>query len=265
MISSATIIILVLDFLVGLALPIWLAIWLVKKYNCKIETILIGAGTFFLFALVLESLVHLVVLKSVPAIQENTLYYALYGGLMAGLFEETGRFVSMKFLLKKDNNHTALAYGVGHGGMEVIMVFAMSMFSMALIAIMSNMGKLDLLLAKSPDDPAALAQLEAMVESMQSAKPASYLIGLWERCSAVLLHIALSVLVFTAVRKGGRFIWLYPVAILLHALVDGIAVMMNGQVNTVVLEVVIMCMAIAIAGLAYIVDKKFKPSAEVAK
>ena len=93
MISSATIIILVLDFLVGLALPILLAIWLVKKYNCKIETILIGAGTFFLFALVLESLVHLVVLKSVPAIQENTLYYALYGGLMAGLFEETGRFV----------------------------------------------------------------------------------------------------------------------------------------------------------------------------
>ena len=171
---------------------------------------------------------------------------------MAGLFEETGRFVSMKFLLKKDNNHTALAYGVGHGGMEVIMIFAMSMFSLALVAIMSNMGKMDLLLAKSPDDPAAIAQLDAMVESMQSTKPAAYLIGLWERCSAM---------VFTAVRKGGRFIWFYPAAILLHALVDGIAVMMNGQVNMVVLEVVIMCMAIAIAGLAYIIDKKYKPSA----
>jgi len=250
----------VLNFLVGIAAPMLLAVWLVRKYHCKIETILIGAGTFFLFALVLESLVHMVVLKNVPAIQQNTLYYALYGGLMAGLFEETGRFVSMKFLLKKDNNHTALAYGLGHGGMEVIMLFAMSMFSMALVAIMSNMGKLDLLLAKSPDDPAAIAQLNAMVESMQTLKPASYFIGLWERCSAMVLHISLSVLVFTAVRKGGRFIWLYPVAILLHALVDGIAVMMSGNVNNVVIEVVVMCMAVAFAGLAYIINKKYKPS-----
>ena len=261
MISSTTIIILVLLSLVGLAAPVLLAVWLVKKYHCKIETILIGAGTFFLFALVLESLVHMVVLKNVPAIQQNMLYYALYGGLMAGLFEETGRFLSMKFLLKKDNNHTALAYGVGHGGMEVIMIFAMSMFSMALMAIMSNMGKIDLLLAKAPDDPAALAQVDAVLDSVRSTKPVSYFIGLWERCSAMVLHISLSVLVFTAVRKGGRFIWLYPVAILLHALVDGIAVMMSGQVSNVVIEIVIMSMAIAFASMAFIIDRKYKPSA----
>lgn len=261
MISSTTIIILVLLFLVGLAAPVLLAVWLVKKYHCKIETILIGAGTFFLFALVLESLVHMVVLKNVPAIQQNMLYYALYGGLMAGLFEETGRFLSMKFLLKKDNNHTALAYGLGHGGMEVIMIFAMSMFSMALMAIMSNMGKIDLLLAKTPDDPAAMAQIDAVLDSVRSTKPVSYFIGLWERCSAMVLQISLSVLVFTAVRKGGRFIWLYPVAILLHALVDGIAVMMSGQVSNVVIEIVIMSMAIAIASLAFIIDQKYKPSA----
>ena len=260
MISSTSIIILVLMFLVGLAAPVLLAVWLVKKYHCKIETILIGAGTFFLFALVLESLVHMVVLKNVPAIQQNTLYYALYGGLMAGLFEETGRFLSMKFLLKKDNSHTALAYGLGHGGMEVIMLFAMSMFSMALMAIMSNMGKIDLLLAKAPDDPTAIAQIDNVLDSIRSTKPATYFIGLWERGSALVLQISLSVLVFTAVRKGGRFIWLYPVAILLHALVDGIAVMMSGNVNNVVIEVVVMCMAVAFAGLAYIINKKYKPS-----
>ena len=62
-------------------------------------------------------------------------------------------------------------------------------------------------------------------------------------------------------RKGGRFIWLYPVAILLHALVDGIAVMMSGQVSNVVIEIVIMSMAIAIASLAFIIDQKYKPSA----
>ena len=259
MISFWTIFILVLDFLVGMAVPVLLAVWLVKKYHCKMETILIGAGTFFLFALVLESMVHMVVLKSVPAIQGNTLYMALYGGLMAGLFEETGRFLSMKFLLKKDNNHTALAYGVGHGGMEVIMVFAMSMFSMALIAILSNMGKMDVLFAKAPADPAATSQVDAMVEAMRTNAPATYLLGMWERASALVLHVSLSVLVFTAVRKGGRYIWLFPAAILLHALLDGVAVMLNGEVGSVIMEVVIMCMAIAIAALAYIINKKCKP------
>ena len=260
MISSATIFILALDFLLGMALPILLAVWLVKKYNCRMEAILIGAGTFFLFALVLESIVHLVVLKSFPFIQQNVLYYAIYGGLMAGLFEETGRFLSMKFLLKKDNNHTALADGVGHGGMEVIMIFAMAMLSNLIIAIMANSGNMELLFKNAPADPAATAQVDTIVESLRSAKPATYLIGLWERCSAMILHISLSVLVFTAVRKGGRFVWLFPAAILLHALLDGVAVMLNGQVSMVLLEVIVMCMAIAIAGLAIAVYRKAKPT-----
>lgn len=242
----------------GMAVPVLLAVWLVKKYHCKIETVLIGAGTFFLFALVLESMVHMVVLKNFD-LQSHKIAYALYGGLMAGLFEETGRFLSMKFLLKKDNNHTALAYGVGHGGMEVIMVFAMSMFSMALIAILSNMGKMDVLFAKAPADPAATSQVDAMVEAMRTNAPATYLLGMWERASALVLHVSLSVLVFTAVRKGGRYLWLFPAAILLHALLDGVAVMLNGQVDAILLEVIIMCMAIAIAALAFIINKKCKP------
>ena len=262
MISPATFIVLALDFIIGMAVPILLAVWLVKKYNCRMEKILIGAGVFFLFALVLESLVHLVVLKN-TGIQDNKIAFAIYGGLMAGLFEETGRFLAFKFLLKKDNNHTALAYGVGHGGMEVIMVFAMAMLSNLIIGIMANTGNVDLLLAKAPDDPAAKEQMDAIVATLSATSPGTYLIGLWERCSAMILQISLSVLVFVAVRKGGRFIWLFPSAILLHALVDGIVVLIADGIPMVIVEVIVMAMAIAVAGMAFTIHRRTKTLPDV--
>ena len=54
--------------------------------------------------MLLEQLMHsLVLLKMGPvskALSENLWLYALYGGLAAGLFEETGRYLTMRFLMK---------------------------------------------------------------------------------------------------------------------------------------------------------------------
>ena len=121
--------------LVGIVAPVALAWWLVRKHHARLITILIGAGVFFVFALLLEPVLHQVVLKGPhgDAIMGNTWYYALYGGLAAGLFEETGRFLGMKFLLKKepDGPLPAVAYGVGHGGMEILMIFGITMISIS--------------------------------------------------------------------------------------------------------------------------------------
>ena len=66
------------------AVPIALAWWLVRKYKARWSVILAGAAAFFIAALVLESAVHQLVLNGPGgnAILGNTLYYALYGGLM---------------------------------------------------------------------------------------------------------------------------------------------------------------------------------------
>jgi uncharacterized membrane protein YhfC len=51
----------------------------------------------------------------------HTWLYAVLGALLAGLFEETGRFIAFKFLLKKRTDRkTAISYGIGHGGFEAI-------------------------------------------------------------------------------------------------------------------------------------------------
>ena len=264
MVSTGSLIVMVLNTILGVAIPVFLAWWAVKKHNVKLSTILIGAATFFVFALVLEALVHKLVLTGDrgAAIQGNTLYYALYGGLMAGLFEETGRFLAMKFLLKKEPSETktAVAYGIGHGGMEVLLIFAMSMISLLTMSIMINLGLTDTLLAKTPE--ASQAQLTEQFDYLKTASAGTYLYGLWERISALILHVGLSVLVWVAVRKGGKWLWFFPVAILLHALVDGLAVILSKSAGYCAIESIVMGMAIAVAGLAWLVARKAFPVAQ---
>ena len=249
----------VLNLLLGFAVPIALACWMVRKYQAKWSTILIGAATFFVFALILEAIVHRLVLKGSfgETIQGNTWYLALYGGLMAGLFEETGRFLSMKYLLKKEPSTVlpGLAYGVGHGGAEMMIIFGLSMISYLAIAVMANAGQMDTLLSQTPAE--ARDQVNASVTAITEASPGTLMLGLWERVSALILHLSLSVLVWTAVRRGGKWLWLFPAAILLHALVDGVAVLLKDNVNMAALELLVFAMSLAIAALAYMVAKKY--------
>ena len=242
----------------GIAVPVCLTVWLVRKYRARLSTILIGAGTFIVFALVLESIMHQLVLKGPngPAIMGNTLLFAVYGGLAAGVFEETGRFLSMKFLLKKEPS-TALpgiAYGIGHGGAEMLIIFGITMISNLVVSALINAGLSGILFAKVPED--AAAQLQAQLNQLQTVGAGTLLTGLWERISALVLHLGLSMLVWVAVRKGGKWLWLFPAAVALHAIVDAGAVMLQKSVGMVPLELIVSAEAVAVAAIGYMVARK---------
>ena len=175
---------------------------------------------------------------------------------MAGLFEETGRFLAMKFLLKKEPS-TALpgiAYGIGHGGAEMLFVFGMTMVSSLAMAVMVNAGQADTLLGQAPAE--AQAQVGEQIDKLVASKPGDYLLGLWERASALILQLSLSVLVWLAVRKGGRWLWLFPAAILLHAGVDAGTVLLSKSAGMVALETIVFSEALAVAALAWLLVKR---------
>lgn len=249
---------------IGIAAPILLSWWLVKKYQLKWRTIFIGAGVFILFALVLEPILHQIVLKGPhgPSILGNVWYYALYGGLAAGIFEETGRFLAMKFLLKQEPTDagTGVAYGLGHGGVEMLIIFGITMISNLVAALMVNAGQADALIAKAPAE--AQAQAQAQLAQLESLTAGSLFIGLWERVSALILQIGLSIMVWTAVRKGGKWLWLYPAAILIHFLVDGCAVILSKSAGMVHVEIIVFAMAVAVGAVGWMLARKLTPEQE---
>lgn len=258
MVPASSLILMAVNAVFGVAVPICLSIWLIRKHHARLSTILIGAGTFIVFALVLESIMHQLVLKGPhgSAIMDNTLLFALYGGLAAGIFEETGRFISMKFLMKKEPSAPlpGVAYGIGHGGMEMLIVFGITMVSNLVLSIMINAGQADSIISMVPEN--ASAQVQAQFEQLQTIGAGTWLLGLLERISALAIHLGLSMMVWVAVRKGGRWLWLFPAAILLHASVDAGAVLLQKSVGMITLEIIVMAEAIAVAAIGYLVARK---------
>ena len=106
MVSKISIAIMIVNMILGVLIPVILLVYFKKKYKIGVKSFFIGCATMLLFAFVLEQIVHMVVLGSSlgKTIQENIWLYALYGSLMAGLFEETGRFLAMRFVLKKEQD-----------------------------------------------------------------------------------------------------------------------------------------------------------------
>ena len=247
-----------LGALIGIGAPILLAWWLWKKYQVKPVTLIVGAAVFIVFALVLETLMHQIVLKGPhgPAIMGNIWYYALYGGMAAGVFEETGRFLAMKFLLRKEPSRavTAVGYGVGHGGAEMLLIFGITMISNIVLAVLINSGQAETLIASAPAE--TQEQVQAQFAQLQAAGAGSWLSGIWERISALILQISLSILVWTAVRRGGKWLWLFPAAILLHFLVDGSAVVLAKSASMLAVETILFAMAVAVGAMGYMVAKK---------
>ena len=82
------------------------------------------------------------------------------------------------------------------------------------------------------------------------------MIGLWERISALILHLGLSMMVWVAVRKGGKWLWLFPAAIALHAIVDAGAVLLQKSAGMVPLELIVTAEAIAVAAIGYMSAKR---------
>ena len=266
MVASSSIIMMAINALIGIVAPFLLAWWAVKEFKSGLKSILTGAGVFVVFALILESIVHQIVLKGPhgPAIIGNTYYYALYGGLMAGLFEETGRFLSMKLILKKESPaaSTGITYGVGHGGIEMLLLFGATMISNIAISAIINAGNLEGLLATVPE--ANRAQVQTQLEGLQTLTTTTLLYGLWERVSAIILQVGLSIIVWTAVRKGGKWLWLFPAAILLHALVDALAVIISKNAGMLQTEIVVCALAIAVGAAGWMLAKKLNVEAAAA-
>jgi len=93
----------------------------------------------------------------------------------------------------------------------------------------------------------ALAQVEASIQTLIETQPLDFLMGGIERLFAIALHISLSVLVWFAVKKKGK-IYLFPMAILIHALVDALSVVIAAAgLPTAAVEAVVGTMSLAAA------------------
>ena len=216
----------------SIIVPIVIAVIWKKKKNEKFSTIIVGALTFLLFAIVLEKPIQNVLIfptaMGLPEhaasrfINARPILWAFLLGFFPGVFEETGRLVAYKTVLKnRRNRETSISYGIGHGLFEVMFVIGVTFITYFVYAVMINAGTfgsvMEQALAKAPGQEETIY---AAVEQIKTIDFAFVAATIYERIFAVLYHIGASMLVFYACKDKKKF-WLYPFAIIIHTILDG--------------------------------------------
>lgn len=245
MVSNASITAMVISLVLSAGVPIAAAIWCSSKFKKTFRNILVGALIFILFVLVLERSMHvyfLMVNFETSMFLSNPWIYAVYGAFAAGIFEETGRFLGFKFLLRgRERWEDGVAYGIGHGGIEAVLIGGLAAAQNLYLSFMIRAGSL----------PSELEQFRSL---LADTAPYLFLVSGAERMFAFALQIALSLLVLRGVReKKFRYV-LY--AVLIHAAVDFPAALYQKGVITSVLAIEAGLAAVAAVSLYFIVKSR---------
>lgn len=252
----STMVCLAVEMILAIALPLAAIIFWYKKKKGSIIPVLIGAVTFFVSAVVLEGIFHtlflFVITPAADFINSNFFIYAIYGSLMAGIFEETGRFAAFRLMKKRYGELAdAVSYGIGHGGFECAYVLGLTMGAYFVMALMINMGMGEMLFATMTE--ADMAALEPVLEGIKTITPALAFAAVAERISAMTIHICNSVIVYNGV-KNGKISRLF-IAIALHTAFNMVALVVNQYFGIAVTEIMLFVFAAALGWYVFKMKK----------
>lgn len=227
--------------ILSIGLPILLIVVGKKKFGAQISTFFIGAGTFVLFALVLEQILHMLVMNVLGLSQDrNEWLYYIYAAVAAAVFEESGRIIAMKYFMKSRFNFSnAFMYGVGHGGIEAIVLGGLTGISNLTNMLMVNSGSMETVLAALPDD--VKNQTLTQISALWTTNSGLFFAAGIERVSALVLQIGLSLIIFNGLKTHKKPLVL--LAYVTHFAVDFFAVACASRLPIVVVEIIIMIMA----------------------
>ena len=219
---------LIITVILMIAIPVLFFIYWRRKHKerTKISWLLAGAAGFLVSARVLELGVHYVFIVSDNPVSRfingNTVAFVLYGITMAGVFEECGRHIILKYIMKKNRTHeNAVMYGIGHGGIEILAVILPGMLTCLAAAVLFSQGNTENALKTLNITEETAAAALPTIQAAASFDYGMMALNVVERLSAMLLHIGLTVIVYYGIRSGKK--GFLPLAILLHMLMDTFA------------------------------------------
>ena len=238
-------------------LPIILWIIFTRQFVLSWKLVLAGGLTFIASQIPHIPLVLGLngILKSMPL-----LVNAIVLGLLAGIFEETARYILFTFILKKSRSwQEGILVGLGHGGMEALLIGISVAATVANMIAYRNVN----LSTVSSIPPEQLELAKQQVSAFWSSAPYMALITLLERVFAMCLHINLSVMVLYAVAyQKPAWFWL---AVLWHTLVDATAVYMGQTIGALQVEGLIAIFALISIWVVFIMRTKSSETKTISK
>ena len=251
MVSIMTIVACVITLLISLVLPVAVMIGFAVKSKRQgiFSAWLLGAAGFFVTQMLIR-LPILTVLQSrswfMDFAQNHLFIYAFGLAFTAGLFELTGRFVVAKIMEKKLTWKRSLAAGLGHGGIEAMLLIGMTYVNNLIYIIMINSGQFDTMIVQAAGAGVDVSQLELIRTQLVGMAPGMFLLAGLERLLAMTGHAAMSVLVCYGVahKKVGICVLL---CLGIHTLMDltaGISMVLPQNIAYPIIYAILVVMAV---------------------
>lgn len=154
--------------------------------------------------------------------QTHTLIYGFALAFTAGLFELSGRYTVARCLKKNLTYRRALAAGLGHGGIEAILITGLAYLSNVAFLVMLQTGGFDAALAQTAAAGGDVSQLLAARDALMNTHWAMFLLAGFERLLAMTCHAAMSMLVCYGVHTNRVLPWTLA-CLAVHTCMDFIA------------------------------------------
>lgn len=214
-----------------------------RRLGARWRTFFIGMLIFGVTQILIRiPIVQILSMMLADTLKGSPVLAAVWGvalALTAGLFEETGRWLGYRYLLKGPKTWAmGIMYGTGHEAMESVWVGVSVMASLATIMNFAAMSA-EQIQALPPE---AVNQLQSGLQQLQALGPATPLVGAYERAMTMAIQISLSILVLQVFTRGS-FIW-YWAAVGYHALIDAAALFLPRYIGLIGVEVVVTLFAI---------------------
>lgn len=234
MVSTASMIAIIITLFITLIAPVivWIIYGVKNKGKGVWKAFVLGAAGFVLLQMIIRMPI-LNIVSLIPGfgtfVAEYYVVYCLILAMTAALFEVVARFGVAKILQKKINYEQGVAAGLGHGGIEAILIVGMTYINNLLYAIMINTGSFQGMIqdALRTSGPEVAEQLIMVMDSLVEAPSYLFYLAGYERVLTVIFHTAMSLLVCYLVYKKKAVLGV-GIAFVAHFLVDFIAPLING-------------------------------------
>ncbi len=247
MVPALSLILMVFTGTLCIAGPIALAVWFHKKAHYHMVWLVMGILTFSVLqvSIRIPLLQFLSRAKWYLTMAQTPWQIALFLGSTAGLFEEGGRLIAMKWILKKNRSwKNGVAFGIGHGGIEALLLVGMAYLTNLIMAIAINTGLFDVVFGQEALLGAA-DTLAAGKAALIGTAPYLFAVAGFERLFTVAVQIAFSLIILTGIIRQRTMLYAL-VAFLLHTLLDfGVVLLQLYQVNLLLIEAGLMLTAAA--------------------
>lgn len=232
MVSISTIITVIITFCVSAILPFAvLVIYALKNKGKGIWSAwLLGAAGFFVMQIIIRTptLNLLATTQGFTSFAtEHFVLYCLIMAFTAALFEVIGRYAVAKFMSKNLTFERGIAAGLGHGGIEAIVIIGMTYLNNLVYISMINSGTFDGVVEQTAALGVDTTSLLAIKDNLLNMNSAMFLLAGYERILTMILHVALSLAVcyFVSRKEDWKGIL---ICLICHCFVDFVAPFVNG-------------------------------------